>query len=259
MKKIILTTGFILCSFSVYGAPQIKLNETASQSEIAPKLSQERVIFHTNFGDVVVALYPEISPKHVAQILKMAKAGVYDGSVFFRVESGFVAQVENFDARRVPLTEEQRKTVMRLPAEFSNLKHIRGRLSMARFDDPNSAESSFSFMLGEAPHLDHNYTVFGEVVFGFNTLASIEQVSIDTKSYPREEIKILKAEVIENGNTSQSKLRERTPLVPNEENQRFFALFAAAMFLITAGTPVYKAAFSPRPTSSAPAPTPTKN
>jgi cyclophilin family peptidyl-prolyl cis-trans isomerase len=238
VKNILLSIGILF--FSGASLATEKLARIYS-SEANVELSKERIVFHTNFGDIVAALYPKVAPAHSAQILAMSRAGVYDGAVFFRVEQGFVAQVENFDAKQVPLTAEQQTTVARLPAEFSRLKHRRGLLSMARFDDPNSAESSFSFMLGEAPHLDNQYTIFGEIVFGMNTLDSIDQVDVDSNHYPREDLRILSAEVIENGDFSQLKLREKIPLIPKEENQKAFALFAAALFFLTAGTPVYKA------------------
>jgi cyclophilin family peptidyl-prolyl cis-trans isomerase len=119
-----------------------------------PVLSKERIIFHTNFGDIAVALFPELAPKHEAQMFKMVRAGVYTGAEIYRVEPGFVAQVANYDIRPIPLSVAERASVQKIPAEFNQVHHRRGILSMARFDDPNSAEASFSFVFGQAAHLD---------------------------------------------------------------------------------------------------------
>jgi len=161
-----------------------------------PQLSEERAVFHTNHGDIVVGFYPTLAPQHVAQILKMIELGVYTDSEIFRVEVGFVAQVENFTMRKNPLPAEIQKQIPKLPAEFSPEPHVRGILSMARFDDPNSAESSFSFVLGNAPHLDNKYTVFGRVLQGFEALSAIERLPVDGGKKPMTPVRISSAEIL---------------------------------------------------------------
>lgn len=190
-----------------------------------PKLSEERVVFHTNLGDLRVAFYPEVAPKHVAQILRLVKLGVYDGAQIFRVEKNFVAQVENFDARLDALTPEQKAAAQKLPAEFSVLPHVRGELSMARFDDPNSAETSFSIMLGAAPHLNEKYTIFGRVVGGWSTMAALDQVQIDEGNKPRTPVLILKAEVATDGQDEGAEPKQ----------QPWALIFTAAGLIIMAG------------------------
>ncbi|PIA62619.1 hypothetical protein AQUCO_00200552v1 [Aquilegia coerulea] len=98
--------------------------------------------------------------------------------VVFQVDKGFVAQVADVvGGRQAPLNEEQReeaeKTVV---GEFSDVKHVRGILSMGRFSDPNSASSSFSILLGDAPHLDGQYAIFGKLTKGDDTLRKLEQL-----------------------------------------------------------------------------------
>lgn len=141
-----------------------------------PRLSDEAIIFRTNYGDMVVALYPDQAPLHTKQILKLVSGGVYTKALFFRTDKGYVTQVENFNMRSQPLDAEQLKLIEKIPAEFNNIPHRRGILSMARFDDPNSAESSFSFVLGPASNLDGNYTVFGEVIQNIEVLDEIEKL-----------------------------------------------------------------------------------
>lgn len=184
MRKIIwvLTLLFPIFSFG--------------QTQGEPRVSNQKVIFHTNLGDMTLGFYPDIAPKHVEQIIRLAGAGGYDNTDFFRIEPGFVAQIDNFRSRRFPLPDELQKTIQKLPAEFSSLPHVRGTLSMARFDDPNSAESSFSFVLARTPHLDHNYTVIGKVIAGMEVLAAIEKVPTASNHRPLMEVKVVRAEVV---------------------------------------------------------------
>lgn len=160
----------------------------------APKLADERIRLRTSMGDIVLALYPEVAPKHVAQILRLVKLGVYDGMHFHRVEPGFVAQLSGHHDRETPLTPGQAAAVTRIPAEFSSIRHRRGILSMARFDDPDSAETSFSILLGPAPHLDGKYTVFGHVESGLDVVAAIERVERHV-TRPKRRVSLHRAEV----------------------------------------------------------------
>lgn len=161
-----------------------------------PPLAPERVILHTNYGDLTLGLYPTVAPRHVQQILRMVELGVYENAEIFRIEPGFVAQVENFTMRKIPLPPETQQAIGKIPAEFSAVPHLRGTLSMARFDDINSAESSFSLVLGRSPHLDQHYTVFGQVLDGMSTLDAIEKIPTDEHAHPKTLVKINHAEVI---------------------------------------------------------------
>ncbi|ONI30768.1 hypothetical protein PRUPE_1G271800 [Prunus persica] len=121
-----------------------------------PLLGSARVVFQTNYGDIEFGFYPSVAPKTVEHIYKLVRLGGYNTNHFFRVEKGFVAQVADVASGRLaPMNEEQRreaeKTVI---GEFSQVKHVRGILSMGRYEDPNSAASSFSMLLGDSPHLD---------------------------------------------------------------------------------------------------------
>ncbi len=160
----------------------------------APTPARERIMLRTSMGDIVLALYPDVAPKHVAQILRLVKLGVYDGMHFRRVEPGFVAQLSGHHDRATPLTPEQSAAIVRIPAEFSAIRHERGILSMARFDDPNSAETSFSILLGRAPHLDGKYTVVGRVESGMDVVAAIERVDREV-TRPRQRIAVVRATV----------------------------------------------------------------
>ena len=124
-------------------------------------------------GDVKIELFPDVAPKHVERIKKLADEGAYDNVVFHRVIDGFMAQTgdvkfgnssnKNFDLRRAGMGGSD---LPDLPAEFNDLPHDRGTVSMARSSDPNSANSQFFICFKPAPFLDRQYTVFGKVIEG---------------------------------------------------------------------------------------------
>lgn len=159
-----------------------------------PRLSKERVVLVTDHGTITLAFYPEVAPQHTRQLLKLFRLGAYNTTHFHRVEPGFVLQLSEVHGRSKPLTAEQKAALKKIPGEFSKIKHRRGLLSMARWNDPNSAESSFSIMLGPAPHLDGAYTVFGEVVEGMDTVEKIVAVPRDG-SAPRQRVTLQYAKV----------------------------------------------------------------
>lgn len=175
------------------------------------KYSEERVLLHTNYGDMVFVLFPEVAPKHVEQILKMVRLGVYDGFNFYRVERGFVAQISNQSSRLTRLTKEQEDSIHRIKGEFSGLLHERGTLSMARFEDPDSAEVSFSVLLGNARHLDGKYTIFGKLVDGFDTLTAIEKTPTDAHNQPMERITVNSASLLTPVELSKTVLNHPAP------------------------------------------------
>ena len=133
-------------------------------------------------GDVKIELFSDVAPKHVERIKKLANDGLYDGVVFHRVIDGFMAQTgdvkfgnsssENFDLRRAGMGGSD---LPDLPAEFNDLPHDRGTVSMARSSDPNSANSQFFICFKPAPFLDRNYTVFGKVIEGMESVDKIKK------------------------------------------------------------------------------------
>ncbi|KMT07102.1 hypothetical protein BVRB_6g154290 [Beta vulgaris subsp. vulgaris] len=143
-----------------------------------PQLGSARVVFQTNYGDVEFGFYPSVAPKTVEHIFKVVRLGCYNTNHFFRVDKGFVAQVADVvGGRTAPMNAEQRKESQKtVVGEFSKVKHVRGILSMGRYDDPDSASSSFSILLGDAPHLDEKYAVFGKLTKGDETLKKLEEL-----------------------------------------------------------------------------------
>jgi cyclophilin family peptidyl-prolyl cis-trans isomerase len=114
----------------------------------------------------------------VRNFLRLAQAGVFDGTAFHRVVPGFVVQTGALNTRS-PLSDKQQKLVRTLPPEFSDTKHVKGIISMARGDDPASASTSFFIVTGDASSLDGKYTVFGRVVDGMSAVGAIEQTPLN--------------------------------------------------------------------------------
>jgi len=133
-------------------------------------------------GDVKIELFPDVAPNHVERIKKLADDGAYDNVVFHRVIDGFMAQTgdvrfgnssnKNFDLKRAGMGGSE---LPDLPAEFNDLPHDRGTVSMARSSDPNSANSQFFICFKPAPFLDRQYTVFGKVVEGMDHVDNIKR------------------------------------------------------------------------------------
>ena len=133
-------------------------------------------------GDVKIELFPDVAPKHVERIKKLADEGKYDNVVFHRVIDGFMAQTgdvkfgnsssSDFDLKRAGMGGSD---LPDLDAEFNDIPHEKGTISMARASDPNSANSQFFICFEPAPSLDRNYTVFGKVIEGMDHIDKIKR------------------------------------------------------------------------------------
>ena len=148
-----------------------------------PLLGSERVVLQLqwgeSFGEIVLGFYRSIAPVTVEHILTLVRMGGYNTNEIFRVDKGFVAQVQGVDGgRRAPMSKQLRDVAKKnVPDEFSTtVSHTRGLLSMGKFDAPNTGTSSFSMVLGNAPFLDNKYTVFGRVVAGDAVLSKLEKL-----------------------------------------------------------------------------------
>ena len=133
-------------------------------------------------GDVKIELFEDVAPNHVKRIKELADEGQYDNVVFHRVIDGFMAQTgdvqygnssnADFDLNRAGMGGSN---LPNLKQEFNNLPHDRGTLSMARSQDPNSANSQFFICFKAAPFLDRQYTVFGKVLEGMEFVDKIKR------------------------------------------------------------------------------------
>jgi len=143
-------------------------------TETSQELASYRALLDTSAGPITIELFPDKAPTHVRQFLRLAEAGVYDGTAFHRVVPGFVIQAGALASRASPLTEKQQKVVRSLQPEFNDTKHVKGIVSMARGDDPASATTSFFICTAASPALDGQYTAFGRVVDGMTAVDAIE-------------------------------------------------------------------------------------
>lgn len=166
-------------------------------TESVEELARYRAVLETTSGPITLEFMPDKAPGHVRAFLRLAQAGVFDGTAFHRVVPGFVVQAGSLDTRG-PLTETQQKLVRPLSAEFSDTPHIRGIVSMARGDDPASATTSFFIVIGNASSLNGKYTVFGRVADGMPTVESIEKAPVNGET-PVSRIDITRVRLVKTG------------------------------------------------------------
>ena len=160
--------AFALIAAAPAEAPAEPKPSINAPAEIAADPANRLNIALSNGGTVVIQLRPDVAPNHVRRIQELASAGFYDGTIFHRVIAGFMAQggdPQGTGAGGSPLPD--------LAAEFNDLPHLRGVLSMARAEDENSANSQFFIMLAPSFGLDHKYTGLGRVVSGMQFVDQI--------------------------------------------------------------------------------------
>jgi len=143
---------------------------------------EKKMILKLKNGDVEIELYPKIAPNHVKRFETLANEGKYDGVVFHRVIDGFMAQTGDVQFGNsktqdynLNLAGTGGSNLPNLKAEFSDVAHNKGVLSMARSADPNSANSQFFIVFESAPHLDRSYSAFGKVIKGMELVDKIKR------------------------------------------------------------------------------------
>ena len=155
----------------------------------------------TDKGTMVVTFFSELAPQHVASFLKLAQDGFYNGISFHRIVRNFMIQTGCPNSKEGATGQPGTGGPgYNLPAEFSDIHHERGILSMARSQDPNSAGSQFFVVHGEAAFLDRSYTVFGKIEAGLDVLDAIASIECDfgpggEKSSPQERVEIRSIEL----------------------------------------------------------------
>lgn len=153
----------------------------------------------TEFGDILLEFFPDAAPKTVENFKKLANSGFYDGVLFHRIVPGFV--IQGGDPLTKSIANKNRWGTggpgWTVKAEFNKNKHVRGALSMARSQDPNSAGSQFFIVLKDAKFLDGNYSVFGRVTSGIEVVDKIAALKTDSMDAPTdpEQARILKVTI----------------------------------------------------------------
>jgi peptidylprolyl isomerase len=130
---------------------------------------EDTLVMELRSGTVLIEMRPDLAPKHVARIKELTREGFYDGLKFHRVIDGFMAQTGD------PSGDGTGGSGENLPAEFTNTPFERGTVGMARTNNPNSADSQFFIMFERGPHLDGQYTVWGQVVEGMDHVDRIKK------------------------------------------------------------------------------------
>jgi peptidylprolyl isomerase len=131
--------------------------------------TDDTLVLKTTQGRVAIAMRPDLAPQHVARIKELVRAGFYDGVAFHRVIEGFMAQTG------CPHGTGTGGSGKKLKAEFSQEKHVRGTVSMARAQNPDSADSQFFICFAESPWLNGQYTVWGKVTEGMENIDKIKR------------------------------------------------------------------------------------
>ena len=144
---------------------------TMADKDVAATDLENTILMDLKNGQVVIEMLPEFAPKHVERIKELVRQAFYDGVVFHRVIEGFMAQGGD------PTGTGTGGSGQNLDAEFSDARHVRGTLSMARSQNPNSADSQFFICFADTPHLDGQYTVWGRVVEGMEFVDQIKRGS----------------------------------------------------------------------------------
>jgi len=149
-------------------ADKAKSKPAANKSEADSEL-ENRLYLELETGRVVIHLRPDLAPNHVARIKELARQKFYDGIAFHRVIEGFMAQTG------CPHGTGTGGSGHKLKAEFNAEPHVRGTCSMARAQDPDSADSQFFIVFEPAPHLNGQYTVWGQVIAGMELVDQIKK------------------------------------------------------------------------------------
>ena len=202
--KLLILFLFAFC-FSVTQEPPKKANarDEAPQTENAPepfdgasveKMAANCVTLETELGAIEIAMMPEVAPESVRNFLNLSATGALDTTTFSRVVKGFVIQGGNLSTGEKWSAELAKRMSRRVPDEPGIIKHVRGIVSMARGDEPNSATTHFFILVGTGQHLDSKFAAFGTVTKGMEVVDAINQAPAEGEK-PEKPVKITRAVV----------------------------------------------------------------
>lgn len=182
------TTGATTSTTGTTGATTgASASQTEDPATRQPKDGDDVAVMETSLGRIVLMFFPDKAPNHVENFKKLASKGFYDGTKFHRVIPKFMIQGGD------PNTKTSDKSTWgqggpgyAVNAEFNDVKHVRGILSMARSSDPNSAGSQFFIMVAQTPSLDGQYSAFGKVVSGMDTVDKIVNSPTEGQDRPKD-------------------------------------------------------------------------
>jgi peptidyl-prolyl cis-trans isomerase B (cyclophilin B) len=156
------------------------------------KMAAQCVTLETELGPIEIGMLPENAPEAVRNFLNLSATGALDTTTFSRVLKGFVIQGGNLQTSEKWNADLARRMMHKLPDEPGLVKHVRGIVSMARTDEPNSATTHFFILVAPAPHLDSNFSAFGQVTKGMEVVDAINQAPGDGEK-PNKPVRINRA------------------------------------------------------------------
>lgn len=190
MKGISISIAVIVAVFMAAASYAETKSRHFNKKEIK-RMAETRAIIETKFGSMELKFFPEVAPNHVNNFIELAKKGFYDGTTFHRVIPGFMIQGGDPNSKNPDKsTHGMGGPGHTVKAEFNDKPHKRGTLSMARAGHPDSAGSQFFICVADAPFLNKQYTVFGEVVSGMETADTIVNQPRDARDNPNERVEI---------------------------------------------------------------------
>lgn len=194
MKKLIILLVVGLIGIFAFAQQKNQSTKGTTKTRTEKKMTSENlkdtlVVFETDYGKIVFEFFPEKAPNHVKNFIDLAKSGFYNGTKFHRVIPGFMIQGGDPNTKGGdPSTwgtggnYGPDGSEITLKAEFNDIHHARGILSMARAMDPDSASSQFFICVADASSLDHKYTAFGKVIEGMDVVDKIVNAPAGPKS-----------------------------------------------------------------------------
>jgi len=197
MKKLLIVLS-ILSIGVLCGAPSSaqQASKKFTAQEIK-KMSTTKAIIETKFGNITLKFFPDVAPGHVKNFIDLAQKGLYDGTTFHRVIPGFMIQGGDPNSKDPNKSKHgQGGPGYTIKAEFSDKPHKRGTLSMARAGHPDSAGSQFFICVADAPFLNKQYSVFGEVESGMEAVDKIVSQPRDAGDNPNERVE-MKVKIVE--------------------------------------------------------------
>ncbi|HEX4644140.1 MAG TPA: peptidylprolyl isomerase [Verrucomicrobiae bacterium] len=205
MKNVLLTLGLGLFCGLVAGSNDARsADQTASSSANATNAAtsastaKEVAVIKTSQGEMVIEFWPDVAPKTVENFKTLAKKGFYDGTCFHRVIKGFMIQGGD-PLTKDPSAEDRWGTGdpgYKVKAEFNDKPHVRGVISMARSNDPDSAGSQFFICHGNPAFLDHKYTAFGKLIKGDDVLEKIATTPTHPPDRPDQRQEVVSIKIV---------------------------------------------------------------
>ncbi len=203
MKLIILFLSVFCFFVAQEQEPAKKANARDAATEVVAepfdgasveKMAAQCVTLETEVGAIEIAMMPEVAPESVRNFLNLSATGLFDTTTFSRVVKGFVIQGGNLSTGEKWNSETAKRMSRRLPDEPGIVKHVRGIVSMARGDEPNTATTNFFILVGPGAHLDSKFAAFGTVTKGMEVVDAINQAPVEGEK-PEKPVKINRAVV----------------------------------------------------------------